>query len=82
MPELSNIQTFEKIDGFNIKPVLNRYKNFLNNIDLWNEEIKSSFDNFKLINDDGFVFTNLMELNFFSSKNFNVNIRPNVLVYS
>jgi len=83
MPELSNIQTFEKIDGSNFRPTLDRFRNVLKNIGLWNEEIKNTFDNFKWsVEDDGFVYSSITQLGHFKSRLSNIKIRPLVMVYT
>ncbi len=47
MPDLSNIQTYEKIDGSNFKQSIERYCRVLKSIELWNEDIKAEFDGFE-----------------------------------
>ena len=83
MPELSNIQTYEKIDGSNFRPTLDRFCNVLKSIDLWNDEIKKTFDNFEWkVENDGFVYSSIMQLDHFTSKLSGVKIRPLVMVYT
>ncbi len=83
MSELSNIQTYEKIDGSNFRPTLDRFCNVLKNIGIWNDEIKEAFDDFKWkIEEDGFVYSSIMQLGYFPSKVSGVKIRPLVMVYT
>ena len=83
MPELSNIQTFEKIVGTDYNPTLIRFSNVLKSIGLWNKEIKNAFDKFEWkVGDDGFVFSSIVDLEFYISKLSGVKIRPLVMVYT
>lgn len=83
MPELSNIQTYEKIDGSNFRVTLDRFCNVLKSIDLWNDEIKTAFDNFEwTVEDNGFVYSSITQLGHFTSKFSGVKIRPLVMVYT
>ncbi len=83
MPELSNIQTYEKIDGSNFRPTLDRFCTVLKNIDLWNDEIKTAFDNFEWkVEDNGFVYSSITQLGHFTSKLSGIKIRPLVMVYT
>lgn len=83
MPELSNIQTYEKIDGLNFRPTLDRFCNVLKSIDLWNNEIKKAFDNFEWkAEDNGFVYSSITQLGHFLSKLSGVKIRPLVMAYT
>ncbi len=83
MPELSNIQTYEKIDGSNFRPTLDRFCNVLKGIDLWNDEIKTAFDNFEWkVEDNGFVYSSITQLGHFISKLSGVKIRPLVMIYT
>ena len=83
MPELSNIQTYEKIDGANFRPTLDRFCNVLKSIGLWNDEIKKAFDNFEWkVEDNGFVYSSITQFEYFTSKLSGVKIRPLVMVYT
>lgn len=83
MPELSNIQTFEKIDGSNFRPTLDRFCNVLKSIDIWNDEIKSAFDNFEWsVEDNGFVYSSITQLGYFTSKLSGIKVRPLAMVYT
>lgn len=83
MPELSNIQTYEKIDSSNFRPTLDRFRNVLKRIGLWNEEIERAFDNFEWkIEDNGFVYSSITELGHFTSNLSGIKIRPLVMVYT
>jgi len=83
MAELSNIQTFERIDGSNFRPTLDRFCNVLKSIDLWNEEIKSAFDGFEwLVEKNGFVYSSINRHGHFRSKLSQIEIRPLVMGYT
>jgi len=83
MPELSNIQTYEKIDGSNFRPTLDRFCKVLKSIDLWNDEIKTAFDNFEwTVENNGFVYSSITQLGHFTTKISGVNVRPLVMVYT
>jgi len=83
MPELSNIQTYEKIDGSNYRPTLDRFSNVLKIIDLWNDGIKLAFDNFEWkVEDNGFVYSSINQIGHFTSKLSDIKIRPLVMAYT
>lgn len=83
MPELSNIQTYEKIEGSNFRPTLDRFCNVLKSIELWNDEIQLAFDNFEWkVEDDGFVYSSIFDIGHLSSKLSSVKIRPTVMVFA
>jgi hypothetical protein len=83
MPELSNIQTYEKIDGSYFKPTLNRFSNVLKSIGLWNDEIEKTFDNFEWkAEDNGFVYSSINQPGHFTSKLSDLKILPQVMVYT
>ena len=83
MPELSNIQTDERIDGTNFRPTLDRFCNVLKSIGLWNNEIKEAFNSCEWkAEDNGFDFSAMAELGYFVSKLSGVKIRPLVMIYS
>lgn len=82
MPELSNIQTYEKIEGTNFKPVLDRLSKVLKNVGLWNKEIEKSFDSFSWeVEDIGFVFR-FIDLRPVASELSGIRIRPSILGYT
>jgi hypothetical protein len=76
MPDLSNIQTYEKINGSNFRPTLDRFCNVLRSIELWNDEIKNAFDNFEWKN------YSITQLGHFTSRLSGIKIRPLVMVYT
>jgi hypothetical protein len=83
MPELSNIQTFEKLVGTEYRPTIDRFSNVLKSIDLWNKEIQYAFDSFEWkIASDGFVYSSLMDLDYYVSKLSGTKIRPLVMIYT
>lgn len=83
MPELGNIQTFEKLSGDNFKPTLNKFANVLKRIDLWNEEVESKFDSFEWKTaDDGFIYSSIAELGFYKTKYSDIPVRPLFMVYT
>ena len=83
MPELSNIQTYEKIDGSNFRPTLDRFCKVLKSIDLWYDEIKTALDNFEwIVEDNGFVYSSITQLGHSTSKFSGIKIRPLVMVYT
>jgi hypothetical protein len=79
MPELSNIQTYEKIEGINYKPVLERFSKILKNIGLWNNEIENAFGSFVWdVEDNGFVYS-FNDIEPIASKFSEIKIRPLVM---
>lgn len=83
MPELSNIQTFQKLEGSNYVPSLQYFSSVLQRIDLWNDEIKTAFEAFEWkVEADGNVYSTIMELGYYSSRLSKIRIRPSVKVYT
>lgn len=82
MPELNNIETYKKLINYNFKPTLERFRNCLMSIGLWNNKIKAAFNDFKWNIEDGFVYSSLAELGYFTSKFSTIKIRPHVTVYT
>lgn len=83
MPELSNIQTYEKIDGSNFRPTLDRFCYVLKSIGLWNDEIRLAIENFEWnVDDNGFVYSSITQIGYFTSKLSGIKIRPLVTVYT
>ncbi|MCR5887666.1 hypothetical protein LRS06_07715 [Hymenobacter sp. J193] len=83
MPELSNIQTYEKINNSNFEPTLNRFANVLKNIGLWNTEIKTDFDSVKWeVEDNRFIYSSVAELGYFTSNLSSIKIRPLFTIYT
>ena len=83
MPELNNIQTYEKIDGLNFKPTLERFCKVIRNVDLWNEEVEEAFEKFEWkVEENGFVYSSIIQLKPIFSKSLNVEIRTLVMAYT
>src|SRR5688572_488915 len=83
MPELSNIQTFEKLNGTEYKPTLDKFELVLRSIGLWNEEIKKAFDDFEWnVEDNGFIYSSIVQLGHFKTKYSDIKVRPLVMVYT
>jgi hypothetical protein len=81
MPELSNIQTFEKLNGTDFKPTSDKFEIVLKRIGLWNEEVKKAFNAFEW-NGEGFVYSPIAELGHFKTKHADIKVRPFVMVYT
>jgi hypothetical protein len=83
MPELSNIQTYEKLNGEDYLPTLDKFKTVLKRIDLWNDEVKQAFDTFEWkVEDNGFVYSSIVQLGHFKTKFSDTLVRPLVMVYT
>lgn len=83
MPELSNIQTYEKLTGDNYQPTLDRFIKVLKGIDLWNEEVKKAFDSFEWkVEDNGFIYSSITEVGHLRTKYSDIPVRPLVMVYT
>lgn len=83
MPELSNIQTFEKLNGTEYKPTLDKFELVLKRIGLWNEEVKKAFDDFEWnVEDNGFIYSSIVRLGHFKTKYSDIKVRPLVMVYT
>ena len=82
MPELSNIQTYEKLIGADYQPTLDKFKTVLKRIDLWNDEVKQAFDAFVWkVDEDGKVYSSI-QVGHFKTKLSEIPVRPLVLVYT
>jgi hypothetical protein len=82
MPELSSIQTYEKLIGADYQPTLDRFKTVLQRIDLWNDEVKKAFDEFVWkVEDNGYVYSSV-QVGHFVTKLSDIPVRPLVLVYT
>ncbi|MBO9702256.1 MAG: hypothetical protein J7604_18750 [Sporocytophaga sp.] len=83
MPELSNIQTFEKLNGTDYKPTLDRFEAVLRQIGLWNQEIEDEFKSFEWkIEDDGYVYSSITKAGYFSTRYSDVKVRPLLMVHT
>ena len=83
MPELSNIQTFEKLNGSDYKPTLDRFESVLKRIGLWNSEIEKEFRGFDWkVEDNGFVYSSITQAGHFKTKFSDVEVRPLLMVYT
>ncbi len=83
MPELSNIQTFEKLSGDNFRPTLDKFTNVLKRIDLWNNEIESAFESFAWkVEDNGFIHSSIEKIGFYKTKYSDIPVRPLLMVYT
>ena len=83
MPELSNIQTIEKINGLDFKPIIERFSKVLRNVHLWNETIKDAFEKFEWnVEKNGFVYFSTEQLSPIFSKFLNIEVRPLVMAYT
>jgi hypothetical protein len=83
MPELSNIQTFEKLDGTDYKPTLERFESVLRRIGLWSSEVENEFKSFEWkVEDNGFVYSSITQAGNFKTKFSDVKVRPLVIVYT
>ncbi len=83
MPELSNIQTYEKISGENYKLTLDKFAKVLKRINLWNSEIESAFESFEWkVEDNGFVYSSISETGFHKTKYSDIPVRPLLMVYT
>ncbi|MGQ3013371.1 MAG: hypothetical protein ACT6QS_06675 [Flavobacteriales bacterium] len=82
MPDLSNIQTYERINGSDFSSVAERFASVLRNIDLWNAEIAETFTRAEWKEENGFVFSSLAQFGYFLSVYYGITIRPHVCIYT
>lgn len=81
MPELSNIQTFEKLNGTDYKPTFDRFEIVLKRIGLWNDEVKKAFNDFEWdVEDNGFIYSSTIRLSYFKTKYSDIEVRPLVMI--
>ncbi|WP_055442529.1 hypothetical protein [Lacinutrix himadriensis] len=83
MPELSNIQTYEKLIGNDYKPTLKKFTKVLKQIGVWNAEIKKDFDSLKWkIEDNGFVFFSNSDYGFYKTTFSEIKVRPLIMAWT
>ena len=83
MPELSNIQTYEKLNGTDYKPTLNKFELVLKRIGLWNDDVAKEFKEFEWKEkDNGFVYSSITQVGHFETKYSDIKVRPLVTVYT
>ena len=83
MPELNQIQTYEKINDSDYKPTIECFSRVLHNIGLWTKEVENAFERFEWeVEDDGFVYSSITQVSPIFSEVLNVEIRPWVMVYT
>jgi len=83
MPEISNIQTYEKLIGNDYKPTLTKFAKVLERIGVWNKEIKESFDSLKWkVEDNGFVYFSNSDIGFYKTKFSKIKVRPLVMAWT
>lgn len=81
MPELSNIQTFEKMERDHFEPILDRFSVVLKKIGIWNDEVQNAFNRFVWEKeDDGSMYASITGLPHIESGAVGVSIRPMVVV--
>jgi hypothetical protein len=82
MPELSHIQTYEKLNGDNYRPILDKFKIVLLRIGLWREEVKKEFEEFVWkVDDDGLVYSSI-QVGCNKTNLSDIPVRPLLLVYT
>lgn len=83
MPELSNIQTFEKLNGHDFKPSIEKFIKVLERIGVWNAEIKSDFDALKWkVEDNGFVYFSNSGTVFHKTSFSDIYVRPLIMAWT
>ena len=83
MPELSNIQTFEKLNGSEYKPTLDRFESVLRRIGLWNSDIENEFKRFQWkVEDNGFVYSSITQAGHFKTIFSDIKVSPLLMVYT
>ena len=83
MPELSNIQTYEKLFNHDFQPTIDKFAKVLKQIDLWNEEIEFAFKSFgRDVEENGIGYSSIHVPDFYKTKYSNVLVRPSAMVYS
>ncbi len=82
MPELSNIQTFIELKDKDYSSALEPFKQVLINLQAWNEQTERAFKNLNWRDEDGFVFSELMNLEERTTKYSGIRIRPLVHVWT
>jgi len=83
MPELSNIQTYEKLNGNNIKPSIEKFAKVLARIGVWNPDLEKQFESLEWkVEDDGFVYFSNSNFGFFKTHFSEIKVCPHVLVWT
>jgi len=83
MPEFSNIQTYEKLNGNDIKPSIKKFAKVLARIGVWNSEIEKQFDLLEWkVEDNGFVYLSNSDFGFRKNNFSDIKVRPNLLAWT
>ncbi|MCI2230470.1 hypothetical protein MC378_14920 [Polaribacter sp. MSW13] len=83
MPELSNIQTYEKLNGNDFKPSIEKFAKVLKRIGVWNTEIKKDFESLKWeVEDNGFVYFSNSDSGFYKTLFSEIKVRPLVMAWT
>ncbi len=83
MPELNNIQTYEKLDGNNIKPSIHKFAKVLERIGVWNSELEKQFELLEWkVEDNGFVYLSNSDFGFYKTDFSEIKVRPHLLAWT
>lgn len=83
MPELSNIQTYEKLNGYDIKPSIEKFAKILARIGVWNTDIEKQFEALEWkVEDNGFVYLSNSDFGYFKTHFSEIKVRPHLLAWT
>ena len=83
MPELSNIQTYVKLEGTNYRATLDVFASVLKEIGIWDNRISNAFYSFEwTVEDNGFIYGSLSSFGYYTSKYSRIKVRPHLMVFS
>ncbi|MFB9054631.1 hypothetical protein ACFFVB_16200 [Formosa undariae] len=83
MPELSNIQTYEKLNGDEIKPSIQKFTKVLERIGIWNSDLEKQFESLEWKEEDnGFVYFPNAYFGFHKTDFSEIKIRPHLLAWT
>ncbi|GGH45560.1 hypothetical protein IA57_04125 [Mangrovimonas yunxiaonensis] len=83
MPELSNIQTYEKLNGNDIKPSVQKFAKVLERIGIWNSDLKEQFESLKWTEEDnGFVYLSNSDFGFYKTNFSEIKVRPLLMAWT
>ncbi len=83
MPELSNIQTYERLSDNDFKPSIEKFIKVLERIGVWNTELKNDFDSLKWnVEDNGFVYFSNSDNGFYQTSFSEIKVRPLLMAWT
>lgn len=82
MPELSNIQTYVKLNDTQFKPSITKFSNILKRLGVWNDTIKTDLESLKWkIENNGMGYFSNPKMEFLPT-HLNIKVKPLIIAWS